>query len=1168
MNTHIPHKSKNQSQKTEQKHFGHRTSDFWPITTILWCILLLSTTLTHSQTQNDTLIAYRHFKKADSLLTYRVLDSAIVYFKKALPIYEYNKNWERVARCYNKIAESHRFHNNYEKSLDNAKLALEICKNYLPKNNKEEANAYDHIGDYYMTYNNSSVLVYQFQGDINKINIALKFYQKALTIRQKILPKNHLDISSSYYKYGRISFHLKDHDSALNYYKKSLRIKVQRLGYNNPEIVDIYIAFSIVYLRKQEYETAIIYLQMALSIYSKQTSVNYAKLVRIYRNLGYFYNKIGDYDKAIFYYKKCASKMITTNWNEYSYIVTLLNSTGISFKNKGNYDEALQYYTKALITIDQNHSTSTHKSDIYNNIGVVYKYKGAYNKSLQYFKKALYFNNTIIGETTKRYTSARNYNNMGVIYKLKEDYEHAIFYLNKALNIRLQILNQYHIDISYSYNDLGEAYAAQRSFSKALEYFQKGLDIRMVIFGKNHPDIADSYDNIGDLYFDKKDFTNTLNYYQKSLTIRSAIFNTNHPKVAQSYNTIAKVYWAQNDYTKSLSFYNKAIQANKNLQKQNCTNHYYDLNILLNSLQGKAQVYSQLYKQSQKQEYVTHAINTYQQADLLIDQIRGTYTAYQDKVAFAQKAKTIYHKAMATQLKIYELQKDPNALAQAFYYTEKSKANTLKELLNNANAKKYTGLPDTLLTLEKELRTDRAFYQSQITKAHTQQKIDSAKITRFENQLFEITQRQDSLTQLLEKNYPTYYQLAHQKKMSSLKDIQQQLDGHTTLLEFFTADTLTYVFTISKEKVSVQALATPNLAEQVAKFRDYITDKDLAAYKKTAHRLYQQLVEPVRNQLVGDQLIIIPDGPLWHLNFELLLTTPTTTNNPVKLPYLLRGYAISYANAANLIFTKNTDNHNDPLKKQECLAFSFSDSTQLAKNKDQTHQMSLATLRDLGEDLPGTRKEIKAISNIIDGQYYYGSQAIEANFKKNAGQYNILHLALHGDVDHERPENSKLYFTKTKDTLEDNLLYSHELFAMDIPAELTVLSACNTGSGTIAKGEGIMSLGNAFQYAGTKSLLLSRWEVSDNTTPELMKYFYTHLKTGMNKAKALQQAKLQYLANADIHRTQPVYWAGFYLVGDPTPIHFEDNTLLYWVLGIGGMLVLLLIGWWYKKKIV
>ncbi|WP_034230541.1 CHAT domain-containing protein, partial [Aquimarina pacifica] len=203
-----------------------------------------------------------------------------------------------------------------------------------------------------------------------------------------------------------------------------------------------------------------------------------------------------------------------------------------------------------------------------------------------------------------------------------------------------------------------------------------------------------------------------------------------------------------------------------------------------------------------------------------------------------------------------------------------------------------------------------------------------------------------------------------------------------------------------------------------------------------------------------------------------------------------------------------------------------------------SNNISLAALRSIGDDLPGTRKEIRAISNIIDGHYFFGKEADEANFKKNASKYKILHLALHGEVDNENPEKSKLYFTKGKDTIEDNLLYSHELFALDIPAELTVLSACNTGTGKIAKGEGIMSLGNAFQYAGTKSLLLSHWEVHDESAPELMQYFYKNLNDGMNKAMALQQAKIQYIATADFYRTAPFYWGGFYLVGDSTPIDF------------------------------
>lgn len=249
-------------------------------------------------------------------------------------------------------------------------------------------------------------------------------------------------------------------------------------------------------------------------------------------------------------------------------------------------------------------------------------------------------------------------------------------------------------------------------------------------------------------------------------------------------------------------------------------------------------------------------------------------------------------------------------------------------------------------------------------------------------------------------------------------------------------------------------------------------------------------------------------------------------------------------------------------QQPECLAFSYSDSlTSVA-----TNTMSLATLRGIEDDLPGTRQEIKAISDILDGQYYYGTEAIEANFKKNATKYSILHLALHGEVDNELPENSKLFFTKVNDSIEDNLLYTHELFSLHIPAELVVLSACNTGTGKIANGEGIMSLGNAFQYAGTQSLLLTNWEVSDQTTPVLMKNFYQNLKEGMTKGKALQQAKLTYLETANIIEADPIYWGGFYLIGNSAAIDLGDTTLVYGILGFVGIVILLGGFFFYRRK--
>lgn len=561
-------------------------------------------------------------------------------------------------------------------------------------------------------------------------------------------------------------------------------------------------------------------------------------------------------------------------------------------------------------------------------------------------------------------------------------------------------------------------------------------------------------------------------------------------------------------------------------------------------------------------KHLNQSILIYNKVDILINQIRQSYQNYQDKIHFAKKAKEIYTQAIKAHILMHRKSNDPKSLINAFYYTEKSKSNTLKELINDNNAKEVLGLPTKILETEKKLRTESAFYQSQLAEEKSSTNSDTIKINEFENKLFNVIQSQDSLSSLLEKKYPKYYKLKHENTVISVSDIQQKLTKNNTILEYFTTDSITYAFTITRNNITVKELKVYELLNKIEKFRNAIISKNTIDFKKSSYTLFQELIAPIKKQLTGSELIIIPDGPLWHLNFDLLLTKDTSSNNPSVLPYLLNNYAISYGNSTNLLFNQFTNQQSPSELLKQCLAFSYTDSTTLnGKN------MSLVTLRNNKADLPGTREEIKAISSIIDGQYYFGTAAKEANFKKFANQYNILHLALHGEVDNDRPENSKLYFTKSQDTLEDNLLYSHELFALNIPAELTVLSACNTGNGKIAKGEGIMSLGNAFQYAGTKSLLLTNWEVSDKTTPQVMKLFYTNLKKGMSKPKALQQAKLQFIATADIQNIAPFYWGGFYLVGDSSPIEFNSTLPWGWIIfGLLGVISFFLIFIYRRRK--
>ncbi|TPN83044.1 CHAT domain-containing protein [Aquimarina algicola] len=1144
--------------------------------------------------KKDTLVASRHFIKAQHLLTAWKLDSAIVYFEKALPIYQNANAQKKVATTYEKIAETQRKNYDLDIALENAKKALAIKQQLFEDKHPEIALSYNSIGH---------ILKKQ-----DKFQKAMEFYQKALSIQLKHFGENDYRVADCYHNMGTIDHILARYDQAMNHYQKALQTRVQTFGNHHQKIAESYIDIGTTYYHIGKYKSALEYYQNALKIRKKIYPEKSIEVAFCYHHIGNILTRTNKYKKALQHQEKAISIIANTLGEQHPNLAFCYKNIGVIYKLKGNHDKALRYFNKALKVL--NKKSERLFSSIYNEIGIINLKKGWYNKSLQYFEKALIISKKILGKHHSR-ISAR-YNNIGLVYQHQGKYNKAISYYNKANEIYIEILGKNHTAVARVYNNIANCYKAKKEYTLADYFYKKALQIRINKYGENHHETSYTYHDLAGICIVKKEYDTALSFYKKALKIHKHFFgNTNynvsdinnaiahvyrlkkeyhnaleillksievrlltdgkhHPRTAKSYNLIAKTYHQKKDYKNALLYYDKAITANTKSQ-ENLTHHnvdfgqYLDLNILLQTYQGKAKVLRDQHQENHNLTSLEESIKIYHKTDTLIKSIRQTLQNYQDKITFADLTQKVYEGAIQAQLQYYNVTQNQEALEQAFLYSEKSKANALKGLLAASNAKSFIGLPTTIQNAEKNLKTDYAFYTSEITNEWNMQHPDSTKIVAYENQLFNIGRKLDSLTQHIAKKYPKYYQLQHKNDSISIADIQKNLDTHTTIVEFFTSDSTTYVFTVSKNSIKATTLATPKLEENIKKLRKSIITQETFAFKTLSHQIYKQIISPIKKQLTGDQIIIIPDGPLWHLNFELLLTENDASNNPRNLSYLLKTHAIGYASSAKLLFTTRPKKDKLSKNRQECLAFSFSDS--LYKVNSET--ISLATLRDTHADLPGTREEIKAISEIIEGQYYYGNQAIETNFKEHASQYNILHLALHGEIDNERPENSRLLFTKNQDAIEDNYLYSHELFALNIPAELAVLSACNTGDGKIAKGEGIMSIGNAFQYAGTKSLLLTSWEVSDQTTPELMKYFYINLKKGMNKIKALQQAKLQYLTHADINRTDPFYWGGFYLIGNTSAIEFNSNTnSYYWIVFILSLLVISSVGIFvYRKRV-
>ncbi len=210
-------------------------------------------------------------------------------------------------------------------------------------------------------------------------------------------------------------------------------------------------------------------------------------------------------------------------------------------------------------------------------------------------------------------------------------------------------------------------------------------------------------------------------------------------------------------------------------------------------------------------------------------------------------------------------------------------------------------------------------------------------------------------------------------------------------------------------------------------------------------------------------------------------------------------------------------------------------------------------------NLKGTQEEVKKARDLIGGDLFSGNQANETQFKLFAGDYKILHIASHTSMDDEIPTLSSLELAPGKDTLNDGVLYSYELYQLQLNAQLIVLSGCNTGMGPLKQGEGLLSLSRSFFYSGARSVAFTLWPQADQTGADIMIGFYKGIKNKKRLEDALQSAKLNYLSDADPAKSHPYYWGGFLIVGKTDPIilnnYFPKMTIILILLcaGIGGL---------------
>ena len=302
--------------------------------------------------------------------------------------------------------------------------------------------------------------------------------------------------------------------------------------------------------------------------------------------------------------------------------------------------------------------------------------------------------------------------------------------------------------------------------------------------------------------------------------------------------------------------------------------------------------------------------------------------------------------------------------------------------------------------------------------------------------------------------------------------------------------------------------------------------------------LYRYLVTPVADAVAdARKLIIVPDGSLHYLPFDLLSADGQRAN------YLIHTHTLHYGYSASLLQQAIDERRGYPTEAVLAMA-PFTGG--VAGN---VRSQGFNRLRD-------SQAEVESVG----GSIYTEGRATKRRFLRVAGSYNVLHLATHATVNDEDPSQSFIaFYPQQRDSVANYRLYTHELYNMRLDSvKLVILSACEAGNGQLVRGEGVMSLARAFAYAGCPNTVTTLWKADDRSSARLTARLHHYLKQGWEKDEALRQAKLDYLNDPDVHPAQktPYYWANFVFIGDPAPI-YENHRWWWWAVGL---LVVVLVG--------
>jgi CHAT domain-containing protein len=760
-----------------------------------------------------------------------------------------------------------------------------------------------------------------------------------------------------------------------------------------------------------------------------------------------------------------------------------------------------------------------HKAEILKalkNIGSFYLLREEYSYALSYYFLAL--NSAQDLQDNQEITSGLN--NIASLYSALGDDEKSIVYYSEALKILKSLGNQIKSltclnNLGLSYQNLYQTTGIAEYYIRAIKLFQEGQNSAQKLHDEFFENI--SLAQIGNAYSGLKRYDEALKYLQSALEMAQK--RKEAALLPSLLTSIGMVHLNKGNCIKAESYFSKALdEARKAHSDLMMMRPFYGLGLC----KERSGDYGQ-------------AISNYDECLRIIDKVGSKIVDDINRAGYAQDKGEIYQKLINLYYSLFQKTKSSVFEREIFSVAEKGKARSFVEYLERLSARSRAPAAGKSNPEDEKLKTSRL----DILRKLSESGLDLEKKSQLEIDL----RRIDDQASILNTNEFLQTESAVIPAQPVALDAVQNklLKSDTALIEYILGNERSFLIFISSASYKVIELPSQDkITDMLTGFLRYLEDSAMnpTTGAAAARRLYKGLFSPVENLIPKSvtNLIIVPDGILFDLPFETLVCNQDEKS---RVDYLMDHYFLSYAPSVSAYFYL-LKRPKPASYTKDLLAFGApSYSTPVLPGNDNSRSPSQILLELYEKNgfsvspIPYSEKEVTEISRYFKADkrdVYIKTRASEQTLKSvNVNDYRIVHFACHAFSDERFPLRSALVFSLLDEGEEDGFFQVLEMYRFRLNAELTVLSACQTGKGKNIQNEGVLGLPRVFFYMGSRSVISTLWRIDDQATARFMGYFYEYYAGGKSKSQALQLAKKKMMKSRYSH---PFYWAAFVLTGE------------------------------------